>query len=204
ESRLIRIDDGRSVPRTGRRPAAALPEKALHDPVFEAVKGDDRKSTARLQGALGGPETLLQLIELGVEVNADGLEGAGRRVALLALAESGGTADDRRELCGAFNRTPGDDGAGDHPGARLLPIVAQDPGDLGLVGRVQKLGGSKARTAHPHVERAVGLEGETAIGAVELHRAHPDIERNGVHEADAALGKNAVHLAEVLLDELEP
>ena len=54
---------------------------------------------------------------------------------------------------------------------------------------------------HPHVERAVGLEREAAVGAVELHRADADIERDGVDQADAALGERAVHLAEALLDQ---
>ena len=54
---------------------------------------------------------------------------------------------------------------------------------------------------HAHVERAVGLEREAAVGAVELHRADADIERDGVDEADAALGEHAVHLAEALFDQ---
>ena len=135
-------------------------------------------------------------------MDPDRLEGARRRIALLARAEAGGAAHDRGQFGGALDRTCGDDGAGDRPGARLLPIVAQDPGDLGLVGRIQELGGGQARLAHPHVERAVGLEREAALGAVELHRADADIERDGVDEADAALGERAVHLAEALLDQL--
>src|SRR3954462_3085357 len=49
------------------------------------------------------------------------------------------------------------------PGARLLPIVAQDPGDLGLVGRIEEFGGGHARLAHPHIERAVGLERKATL-----------------------------------------
>ena len=122
-------------------------------------------------------------------------------IALLARAEAGRPADDRGQLGGAFDGPRGDDGAGDRPGARLLPIVAQDPGDLGLLGRIQKFGGGQARSAHPHVERAVGLERKAALGAVELHRADADIERDGVDEADAALGQRPVHLREALLDQ---
>ena len=83
--------------------------------------------------------------------------------ALLARTETGGAANDRRQLGGAFDRTGGDDGASDRPGARFLPIVAQDPGDLGLLGRVQKFSGGQARFVHPHVERTVGLEREAAL-----------------------------------------
>ncbi len=136
-------------------------------------------------------------------MNPDRLEGARRRVAFLARAEAGGAAHDRRKLGGALDRTLGNDGAGDRPGARLLPIVAQDPGDVGLVGRIQEFRGGQARLRHPHVERAVGLERKTAVGAVELHRGYADIERDGIDEANAALGERTVHLAEALLDQQE-
>ena len=134
-------------------------------------------------------------------MNADGLESAGRRIGLLARAETGGTTNDRGELGGALDRPRRNDRAGDRPGARLLPIIAQHPDDLGFVSRVQKLGGGQARLAHAHVERTVALEREAALGAVELHRADADIERDGIDQSDAALGKHAVHLAEVLVDE---
>ena len=134
-----------TVARAGRRSSAAFAEEALHDPVLEAVKGDDGEPAAGLQRALGGGQPLLELVELGVQMDADRLEGAGRRIALLARAEAGGAADDRGQLGGALDRTGGDDGAGDRAGARLLAIVAQDPGDLGLVGRVQEFGGGQAR-----------------------------------------------------------
>src|SRR5436190_6875101 len=136
-------------------------------------------------------------------MDAYGLEGAGCRVRLLAGAKAGRSPDDRGELGGPFYGTCGNDGASDRPGARLLPVVAQNPGDLGLPGRIQKFGGSQTRAAHPHVERPVGLERKAALGAVELHRAHPDIQGDSVDESDAALRKDAVHLAEILLDEFE-
>ena len=142
-----------------------------------------------LQRAFGRRQPLLELVELGVEMDADRLECAGRRIALLAGAETGGAANDRRQLRGPLDRTCGNDGAGDRPGARLLPIVAQDPGDVGLLGRIQIFGGGQARLAHPHVERTVGLERKAALGTVELHRADADIERDGVDQADAALGQ---------------
>ena len=145
ERRLVRVDKHRTVARAGRRSSATFAEEALHDPVLETVEGDDGEPAAGLQRALGRFEALLELVELGVEMDPDRLEGAGRRIALLAGAEAGGAADDRGELGGAFDRTRGNDGAGNRPGARLLPIVAQDPGDLGLVGRIQEFGGGQAR-----------------------------------------------------------
>src|SRR5439155_3972635 len=131
---------------------------------------------------LGRSQALFELVELGIEVNADGLEGASSRIGLLTWAETGSAADDGGELSGPLDRACGDNGAGDRPGARLLPIVAQDPGDLGLVGRIQIFGGGEPRLAHAHVERPVGLKGEAAVGAVELHRRNTDIERDRVDE----------------------
>src|SRR4029079_17986748 len=182
EGRLVWIDQGGAVTRYRGGTAAALAEKTLHDPVLEAVKGDHREAAAGPQGALGSFEALLELVELGVQVNPDCLESARRGIGLLPLAETGGAADDRRQLGGTLNGTRGDDGAGDRPGARVLPIVAQDPGDLGLLGRIQIFGGGQAGTAHPHIERTVGLEREAALGPVELHRADADVERDRVDE----------------------
>jgi len=122
------------------------------------VEGDYGQTSAGAQRTFGRSQTLFELFELGVQMDADRLEGPGRGIALLARAETCRAADDRRQLGSSFNGTCGNDRAGDRPGARLLPIVAQDPGDVGLLGRIQILGGGKARTAHPHVERSVRLE----------------------------------------------
>jgi hypothetical protein len=146
------------VARTGRRSSAAFAEKALHDPVFEAVKCDYGQTSAGAQGTFGRSQPLFELVELGIQMDADGLEGARRRVALLAGPKARGAADDGRQLGGTLDRTCGNDGTGNCPGARLLPIVAQDPGNVGLVGRIQELGGGHARLRHAHVERTVGLE----------------------------------------------
>jgi len=118
------VHDQRAVTRTGGGSAAPLAEEALDDPVFEAVEGDDGEPAARLQRALCGFESLFELVELGVQVNPDRLESARGWIALLTGTEAGSATDDRRELGGALDRTCGNDGAGDRPGARLLPIVA--------------------------------------------------------------------------------
>src|SRR5205823_14117451 len=132
EGRLLRIDKRRTVARTGRCSSAAFAKEAFHDAVLEAVKGDHGQASAGAQRTLGRSQAFFELIELGVEVNADGLEGASRRIGFLPRPETGGAADDGSELSGPLDRACGDNGAGDRPGARLLPIVAQDPGDLGL------------------------------------------------------------------------
>src|SRR5205814_3071236 len=131
------------VARTGRRSSAAFAEEALHDSVLEAVEGDHGQASAGAQRTLGRSQAFFELIELGVQMDADRLECAGRRVGLLARTETGGAANDRGKLSGALDRARGGDGAGDRPSARLLAIVAQDPGDLSLVGRVEEFGGGQ-------------------------------------------------------------
>ena len=88
---------------------------------------------------------VLQLVELGVQMDADRLEGAGRGIGPLAGAEAGGAANDRGQLGGALDRPRGGDGAGDGAGARLLAIILEDARDLGLVGLVEEFGGGQAR-----------------------------------------------------------
>ena len=100
-------------------------------------------------------------------------------------------AHHRGELGGAGQRARGDDRAGDLAGARLLAIVADDAGDLGLVGLVEEFGGGLARLAHPHVERAVVGESEAALGLVELHRRHADVERHAVDRQQVARRRSA-------------
>src|SRR6185437_501686 len=113
------------MPRAGGCATATFPEEALDDPVFETVKGDDRETATGLQRALRGLKPLFQLVQLGVQVNPDRLEGACGRVTLLALAETRGAPDDRGELGGALEGASGDDGAGDRPGTRLLHSPAE-------------------------------------------------------------------------------
>ena len=187
--------------RARRQRPAALFQEALDDAVLEAVEGDDRQPAAGAKHALGGAQALLELVELGVQMDADRLEGAGGGVALLALAETQRLSNDGGEFGGARQRPGGDDGAGDRAGARFLAIVLEDAGDLGLVGGIEKLGGRLAGLAHPHVERAVVGKGKTALGAVELHRRHADVEGDSVDRRQPALGERPVHPAEALVDQ---
>ncbi len=121
--------------RTGRSSSASLAEEALDDAVLEAVEGHDREAAAGPQRALGGFEALLELVEFGIEVNADRLEAAGRGIAFLAGTEAGGAADDRGKLGGALDRPRGNDGAGNGAGPRFLAVIAKDANDLGFVSR---------------------------------------------------------------------
>ena len=102
------------------------------------------------------------------------------------------------ELAGPLDRPGGDDRPGDAARLRLLAIMEEDVGDLGFVGAVDEVGGARPVLAHPHVERPVGLEGEAALGLVELHRGDADIERDAVDRVDVAVGKRLTHPGETL------
>ena len=130
----------RTVARTGRRSSATFAEEALHDASSRLCKVTTAKRPPGRRER-SAAATLLELVELGIEMNADGLEGARRRVALLT---------GRRRRGGRWRPAPRyarqdvrQRWHGQSPGARLLPIVAQDPGN-GLVGRIQELGGGHA------------------------------------------------------------
>jgi len=192
------------VARAGGGGPAAVTQKTLHDTILEGVKGDHRQPSAGAKHALGGAQALLQLLELGIKVDSDGLEGAGRRVGLHAGMVAERLADDGGEFAGAGQRSRGDDRPRHRPGARLVAIVADHPRDLGLVGFVEEVGGGLSRLAHPHVERPVLGEGEAAIGLVELHRRHADIQRHAVDRRQLAIRQRLVHPREALLDQGQP
>jgi hypothetical protein len=68
----------------------------------------------------------------------------------------------------------------------LLAVVVDDVGELALAAPVHHVGGALALLFHAHVERAVGAEGEAALGPVELHGGHADVQGDAVGGVDAA------------------
>ena len=92
--RLGNLFEGRSGSGRGQGPmartawhvAAADFQEAFDDAVFQAVEGDHRQAAAGTKRPLGGPESLLQLVKLSVQMDSDRLKSAGRRIALLARA----------------------------------------------------------------------------------------------------------------------
>ena len=114
---------GRQVARAGRQRAAARLQEALHDPVLEAVEGDDGEAAAGRKHLLGGREPALELGELLVHVDADRLEGPGRRILLHAGMVAERLADDLGELAGPLDRPRRDDRPRDPARLRLLAIM---------------------------------------------------------------------------------
>ena len=81
--------------------------------------------------------------------------------------------------------------------------MIQHVGYFGFIGSIEPVGRALARLRHPHVERAIRLEGKAAVGPVELHRRHADVEDDAVDRLDPALGKQPVDLAEASLYQLQ-
>src|SRR5215218_6949615 len=95
--------------RSGRRGAAAFAQEALDDAILEAVEGYHRQPPAGAKAALGGAKAGLELVQFGIEVDADRLEGASRRVAFHAGVMAERLAHHRGKLGGAAQRARGDD-----------------------------------------------------------------------------------------------
>src|SRR3546814_7664711 len=86
------------MPGPARRIAAAVAQETLDRPVFQTVKTHHRKPPAGLQHALRRAQALVQFLKLAVHMDADRLEGAGRRVLGFARTIAGRTPDDRGQF----------------------------------------------------------------------------------------------------------
>ena len=153
------------------------------------------KYTLRRRQAIG------QFAQLAVDMDADRLEGPRRGVLLVMRLVAERFPHDPRKLPGARDRAVVDDRLRDTARARFLAIFLDHERDLGFVGFVDEIGGAQAFLAHPHVERTVRLERETALGLVELHRRYADIHRHALHGILADVGQHLLHLGKWLWKE---
>ena len=144
------------------------------------MKADDREPSSRSECIDGAGEPLLELAELVVDVHAQRLESACRRV-LARLARADGAGDDLGQLARARERSllsGRDDGlchtarkaffsvSGDHL-TDLIEAGAREPQRYGLA----------ACRVHAHVERAVRAEAEPPCRLIELRRGHTEVEQ---------------------------
>ena len=143
------------------------------------MEGDDAEPPARGQTVKDGVEPLVQGVQLGVDRNADGLEGAARRVLrLAALCRGHGGGDDLGQLQRGQDgllRPRCDNFARDLPGIRFLTVVTQDAGQLLTVKGVDQIRGGGALLAHAHVKRCIGMIGEAARRIVQLMAGYAEV-----------------------------
>ena len=128
----------------------------------------------------------LDLAELVVDVDAQRLERAGRRMSA-RLAPRHGRRDDAGEPAGRLDGAGlarADDRARDASGMALLAEARDHGRDLALVRARQEFGGSCARIRiHAHVEWTVAQEAEPAPSLVELRGGNAEVEEDSVGAA---------------------
>jgi hypothetical protein len=103
------------VARGRRYGAAGLAKEALDDAVLEAVKAHDRQPAAAAEQGFGGKKPLLELIELGIDVDPDRLKAARGRVLRCARPIAQGLPHDLGQLAGGRQGPCRDDGPRDAP-----------------------------------------------------------------------------------------
>src|SRR6478735_7199824 len=142
---------------------ASRREKALGDTVLERMEGDDGKPALGFQQMLGGAQAASELEQLIIEIEAERLEGARRRVLGIVMPAAEHAGDNVGKLAGPQDRrlrSARHDGAGDRAGALLLAERGEDGGKVPFGERVDEVACGQALYPHAHVERAVLVEGE--------------------------------------------
>ena len=157
------------------------------------MEADHRQPAFRCERAERGIQARLEVGQLAVDVDADGLERTRRRMdpapVGCARAARHHRRDQFRQLGGALDRplrATRDDGAGDAPRLALLAVGVEHVGDLRLRCARQPLRRALAGVGiHAHVQRAVLAERETAFGDVELRRGHTEVEQHAIESGHA-------------------
>ena len=122
-----------------------------------------------------GRQRITKSVQFAVDGDAQRLERALGRMPTGAAGRRGNrVVQEFHQLAGSGERATGaptDDLGGDPSGEPLLTELAQDARQCLLVVGVDDLGrGQRRIRIHPHVQRRVCGVGESALGAVQLHR----------------------------------
>ena len=158
-------------------------DETLDDAVFQRMEADHCQPPTHFQAGQCTLQAGLQVGQLAVDVDANGLEAARGRVDVVLAApyhrtqqvsQVGGT----RERLVATARH---DGLGDTPAQALFAIGPQHVGDLCLIGARQPLRRAFATVrVHAHVQRAVLAEAETTLGHIQLRRRHAQVQQHAI------------------------
>ena len=133
-------------------------QSAFDDAVLQGLVGLHHQSSPDPQTVERPGHGPLQDVELGVDRDAQCLEGPFGRVPAAATSRRRhGLTDELGQVLGRGDRLAGltaaHDGGGDAGGESLLAVGAQDVGELGGVGGLQQILGGRARALiHAHVE----------------------------------------------------
>ena len=126
--------------------------------IFEGVKSNDSQASAWSEELQGLIQRGVELLELIVDRDADGLEAAGRGMrSTVVIAACLGDALRQRE--GAVPRSPLKDGSGDASSPRLFAVGPEYPRELIFVHLVQPAACVELLVGvHPHVEWTIPLK----------------------------------------------
>ena len=196
-------------------------ERLLHEPVLPRVKRQDRDAPARARGRTGAQPGRrgARRARRSPRSGAPGTSAAPDRLPLPpapARAAPPGPRGRRWRGRASWRSARASRAAtrarAISVGVRLVGVLAQKrrealPGDSG-----EEVGGGEAsRRVHPHVERAVRLERESARRVVELHRGDAEVGEDEVDGRQAQLSEDLREAREAgppdgqdLLAEAEP
>ena len=153
------------------------------------MEADRRHTTTGFKCRKSCSESCLDLTQLVIDCDANGLEGAGRDVDVAGpgLARDRGL-DGRGQIAGGTERAPRHDELCDPASPTLLAVLADDPLELDHVGVVDDpRRGEPGGWIHPHVERPVGAEAESAFGVVDLGAGETEVEEDQVRGVETVL-----------------
>jgi hypothetical protein len=182
---------------------AARCEERLYNAIFQRVKRHDDESTAGPQRAFGGEKAALQFAKLIVDQQAQGLEGAGRRVNLAGFGAHDPCHDvgERRRGLDWLARALRHDRARDRARVAFLAQRADDECKVAFGRLGHHVGGARPVAPHPHVQRSVQAEREPALGRIELHGRNPEVEDDAVR---LLIAGNLGECREPVFHQLEP
>src|SRR5438093_6681585 len=202
QTRAVPADAGGEVGRTDAVARFARHE-LLHDAILERVEGDDREPATGSKDPERGREAFLDVHELVVDGDAQGLEHARRRVDASA-ARLLHARDEAPEIRGRLERPLHPSaryGRGDARGLGLLAVFGEDARELALVVAVHHLvRGHREVRVGAHVQRAFRAEAEAAVLVSELDGREAEVEKGAVSAEKAMRAGHVVENREVVTD----
>src|SRR5438309_3003662 len=166
------------------------------------MEADRRHTTTGLKSLESCTKSVLDLAELVVDRDSERLKSPGRDVDVSRPgATRYGGLDGLRQIAGGAQRAARHYELSDPAGPTFLAVLLQDALDLGHVVVIDDLRrGELCVGVHPHVERAIGAEAESATRVVDLRAGKTEVEEDQVRWAEtvfcsqlAKLGKSSVN-----------
>ena len=208
EYRLFAAHAHRKVRRAGATVGERL-ERLLDDAVLQGVVADDRERAAGVEPADGRVQAAPKRVKLAVHLYAQRLERAlGRMPSGAASRGRDGGLDDVHELPARLHRgrlPRSHDELRYAARPSLVRVGTDDPSEICCVVGVDDLccGQGLFARIHPHIKRAVLLEGEASRRRVYLHRGHPEVEQKRVDAGNLRAKERFVQVLEVAAHQLE-